>query len=151
MDDYEKILMVASGFRIAALLPYLKQLIHGYNAHEVCARRIYLVWQVRNIGKLCAIIFFRTKRSDKPDVTIAAQSLLNGALNEDTLDDGWVSINDLQDFCRSLTIENRFLLSQSTANLMISLKHFPLENVPRSIQARLHCEIFSRQKLKESI
>jgi hypothetical protein len=32
-------------------LPYLKQLIHGYNAREVRARRIHLVWQVRNIGK----------------------------------------------------------------------------------------------------
>jgi hypothetical protein len=28
----------------------------------------------------------------EPDVTIAAQPLLNGALNEDTLDDGWVRI-----------------------------------------------------------
>jgi NAD(P)H-flavin reductase len=51
MDDYENILMVASGFGIAAHLPYLKQLIHGYNAREVRARRIHLVWQVRDIGK----------------------------------------------------------------------------------------------------
>jgi NAD(P)H-flavin reductase len=51
MDDCENILMVASGFGIAAHLPYLKQLIHGYNAREVCARRIHLVWQVRDIGK----------------------------------------------------------------------------------------------------
>ncbi|KAG9229168.1 hypothetical protein BJ875DRAFT_524154 [Amylocarpus encephaloides] len=73
MDDSENILMVASDFGIAAHLPYLKQLIHGYNVREVRARRIHLVWQVRDI-----------------DVTIAAQPLLNGALNEDTLDDGWV-------------------------------------------------------------
>jgi NAD(P)H-flavin reductase len=51
MDDCENILMVASGFGIAAHLPYLKQLIHGYNAREVRARRIHLVWQVRDIGK----------------------------------------------------------------------------------------------------
>jgi FAD-binding domain len=31
MDDYENILMVASDFEIAAQLPYLKRLIHGYN------------------------------------------------------------------------------------------------------------------------
>jgi NAD(P)H-flavin reductase len=51
MDDCENILMVADGFGIAAHLPYLKQLIHGYNAREVSARRIHLVWQVREIGK----------------------------------------------------------------------------------------------------
>ncbi|KAH9209880.1 hypothetical protein DL95DRAFT_526617 [Leptodontidium sp. 2 PMI_412] len=54
-------------------LPYLKQLIRGYNARKLRARRIHLVWQVRDI-----------------DVTIAAQPLLNDALNEDTLDDGWI-------------------------------------------------------------
>jgi hypothetical protein len=52
MDDCENILMVASGFGIAAHLPYLKQLIYGYNAREVRTRRIHLVWQVRDIGKL---------------------------------------------------------------------------------------------------
>ena len=51
MDDCENILMVASGFGIAAHLPYLKKLIHGYNAREVRARRIHLVWQVRDISK----------------------------------------------------------------------------------------------------
>lgn len=51
MDDSENILMVASDFGIAAHLPYLKQLIHGYNVREVRARRIHLVWQVRDIGK----------------------------------------------------------------------------------------------------
>jgi hypothetical protein len=29
-----------------------------------------------------------------PDVTVAAQPLLNGALNKDTLDDGWVRITN---------------------------------------------------------
>ena len=51
MDDYKNILMIASGFRITAHLPYLKQLIYGYNSHEVRAWRIHLVWQVRDISK----------------------------------------------------------------------------------------------------
>ena len=62
MDDCENILMVASGFGIAAQLPYLKRLIHGYNARKLRAHRIHLVWQVRNIGKLLTyIIFIKTK------------------------------------------------------------------------------------------
>ena len=51
MDDCENIFIVASGLGIAAHLPYLKQLIHGYNAREVRARRVHLAWQVRDIGK----------------------------------------------------------------------------------------------------
>jgi hypothetical protein len=51
IEDCENILIVASGFGIVAHLLYLKQLIHGYNAHEVRARRIHLVWQVQDIGK----------------------------------------------------------------------------------------------------
>lgn len=43
MDEYESILMVASGFGIAAHLPHLKRLIYGYNARIVRARRIHLV------------------------------------------------------------------------------------------------------------
>lgn len=44
----------------------------------------------------------------EPDVTIAAQPLLNGALNEDTLDDGWVRTTTAVIFPVTLTAENRF-------------------------------------------
>ncbi|KAI9777253.1 MAG: hypothetical protein M1839_008983 [Geoglossum umbratile] len=60
MDKYENILMVTTGFGIAGHLPYLKQLIHSYNAREDI-----------NVG-------------------IAAQPLLNGALDEDKLGDGCI-------------------------------------------------------------
>jgi len=43
VGEYENILMIANGFGIAAHLPYLKQLIHGYNARKVRARHIHLV------------------------------------------------------------------------------------------------------------
>ncbi|CAG8974984.1 hypothetical protein HYALB_00011168 [Hymenoscyphus albidus] len=72
MEDCENILMVASGFGIAAHLPYLKQLIHGYNARR------------------SALVGFIYRDLTEVDVTIAAQSLLNGALSEDTLDDGFI-------------------------------------------------------------
>ncbi len=50
VGDFENVLMIADGFGIAAHLPYLKRLIHGYNARKVRARRIHLVWQLRDIG-----------------------------------------------------------------------------------------------------
>ncbi|KAH9203273.1 hypothetical protein DL95DRAFT_505089 [Leptodontidium sp. 2 PMI_412] len=71
MDEYESILMVASGFGIAAHLSSLKKLIYGYNARLGRTRRIRLVWQLRN-------------QADG----IGAQSFLNNALDEDKLDDG---------------------------------------------------------------
>jgi len=49
---YETVLMVASGFGIAAQLPYLKRLIHGYNACTIETRRVHLVWQLETTGKL---------------------------------------------------------------------------------------------------
>ncbi len=52
VGDYETVLMIASGFGIAAHLPYLKQLIYGYNACKTRTRRVHLVWQMQTLGKL---------------------------------------------------------------------------------------------------
>ena len=51
VEEYETILIVASGFSIIVQLPYLKCLIHGYNIQEVRVRRIRLVWQIEDKGK----------------------------------------------------------------------------------------------------
>lgn len=53
LGKYERVLMIASGFEIVAQLPYLRQLIRGYNDFTTRTRRIRLVWQLENIGK-CA-------------------------------------------------------------------------------------------------
>lgn len=89
VGEYETILIIASGFEIAAHLLYLKQLIHGYNVRKVRARRIYLIWQLSDIGES------RTDRSLAPrltslDVDIAAQPLLNNALDDDRTDKSYV-------------------------------------------------------------
>lgn len=49
--QYEKVVMVADGVGIAAQLPYLQKLIHGYHARQAFTRRIHLIWQVSDIGK----------------------------------------------------------------------------------------------------
>ena len=51
VGDYETVLMVASGSGIVAQLPYLKQLIYGYNARKSRTRRVHLVWQLETRGK----------------------------------------------------------------------------------------------------
>ena len=51
VGEYESILLVGTGFGMAALLPYLQRLIHGYQTRKVCTRRIRVIWQVRRIGK----------------------------------------------------------------------------------------------------
>lgn len=48
---YATVVMVADGIGIAAQLPYLQKLIHGYHARQVFTRRIHLIWQVNDIGK----------------------------------------------------------------------------------------------------
>ncbi|KIM93737.1 hypothetical protein OIDMADRAFT_61376 [Oidiodendron maius Zn] len=51
--DYDSILMVASGFGIAAVLPHLGKLVYGYDTRVVRACRIHLVWQIENKGSVC--------------------------------------------------------------------------------------------------
>ena len=50
VGEYETVLMVATGFGIAAQLPYLRKLIHGYNTCKARTRRVHLVWQLQNLG-----------------------------------------------------------------------------------------------------
>lgn len=49
--EYNKVVLVADDAGIAAQLPYLKRLIHGYHAGQVLTRKIHLVWQISDIGK----------------------------------------------------------------------------------------------------
>lgn len=46
------VLLVASGLGIVAQIPYLKQLIHDYNACRTRTRRIHLVWSIKTLGML---------------------------------------------------------------------------------------------------
>ncbi|KAM3533714.1 hypothetical protein MY4038_003029 [Beauveria bassiana] len=50
LGNYEVVLMIASGYGIAAQLPYLKQLIHGYNSRKARSRRVHLVWELKTLG-----------------------------------------------------------------------------------------------------
>lgn len=44
--EFGTVLMFASGIGIGAQLPHIKALITGYRNHEICTRRIMLVWQI---------------------------------------------------------------------------------------------------------
>jgi NAD(P)H-flavin reductase len=57
VGDYDVVLMVASGYGIAAQLPYLKQLLHEYNSRKAKSRRIHLVWELKTPGKLHLTVF----------------------------------------------------------------------------------------------
>lgn len=50
VGNYEVVLMVATGYGIAAQLPYLKCLLHNYNSHKARCRRIHLVWVLDTLG-----------------------------------------------------------------------------------------------------
>ena len=49
-EQYESVLMVADGFGIGTLLPYLKRLIHSYNVRKSRTNRIHLLWHIKDIG-----------------------------------------------------------------------------------------------------
>lgn len=46
--EYGTVVMIASGIGIAGHMPYIKDLIRGYNSCEVQTRRILLVWQIED-------------------------------------------------------------------------------------------------------
>ncbi|OJD10435.1 hypothetical protein AJ78_08552 [Emergomyces pasteurianus Ep9510] len=73
VSQYETVLAIASGFGIAGVLFYLKQLLHGYNTSTSSIRRVHLVWQVETLN-----------------IAIAAQPLLNSLLVDDVLDNGYI-------------------------------------------------------------
>lgn len=50
--NYGIVLLMASGLGIVGQIPYLKQLIHDYNACRTRTRRIHLVWSLKTIGML---------------------------------------------------------------------------------------------------
>ncbi|KFY66689.1 hypothetical protein V496_01943, partial [Pseudogymnoascus sp. VKM F-4515 (FW-2607)] len=52
---YGTVIMIATGVGIAGLMPYLKDLISGYNSCEVRTRRILLIWQIQNEGQEDAV------------------------------------------------------------------------------------------------
>lgn len=49
--DFERVLFFASGFGVAAALPYLRKLVHGRAQGESKPRTVCLIWHVNNIGR----------------------------------------------------------------------------------------------------
>lgn len=51
VNDYENVILIASGPGLVAVIPYVAMLIHGYNTCTMHVRRIHLIWQVEELGK----------------------------------------------------------------------------------------------------
>ncbi|KAF3037144.1 hypothetical protein E8E11_003317 [Didymella keratinophila] len=73
VGEYETVVMIASDFGIAAQLPYLDELVYGYNACKTRNRRVHLVWLLEKYSLISPLV-----------------SLLNAALEKDSLDDGFI-------------------------------------------------------------
>ncbi|KAJ6004609.1 rerric reductase like transmembrane component [Penicillium herquei] len=73
VDGFESVLVIATDFGIAGVISYMTKLVYGFNTGNSQVRRLRLVWEVHNL-----------------DIAIAAQPFLNGLLNDDILDDGYI-------------------------------------------------------------
>jgi hypothetical protein len=60
---YESVIMNATSFGIATQLPFLKQLIHGYNNYKARTCQVHLVWQLQSISNINSILL--NKVTDK--------------------------------------------------------------------------------------
>lgn len=88
VGNYESALLIASGFGVAATIPYLKKMIYGYNAWTLQVRRLHLVWQVDSIGEHPSQS--RLYPANMADTTFAAKDVLNSLLDDDIIDEGYV-------------------------------------------------------------
>lgn len=61
IHEYENIVMMATGFGIAAHLPYLKKLIHDHQCHQTPIRRIHLIWQMDKLGRVSLYLTILTR------------------------------------------------------------------------------------------
>lgn len=50
--EYGTVIMFATGIGIAGQMPYIKDLVIGYNSCEVRTRRVLVIWQIRKECKL---------------------------------------------------------------------------------------------------
>jgi predicted ferric reductase len=114
LDRYERVLMFASGLGIAVQLPYLRQLIRGFNDFTASTRRIHLVWQLENIGK-CTGYKTLLRQLTVAEDGAPAEEFLNKALGEDALDDGYVCIRLLAPMFL-LLIYSRYYIYLSTTH-----------------------------------
>lgn len=52
VDKFDNVLLVATGSGIIAMLPFLGSLIHDQRTYRSCTRRVHLVWQIDDLGKV---------------------------------------------------------------------------------------------------
>ncbi|KAE8384350.1 hypothetical protein BDV23DRAFT_177125 [Aspergillus alliaceus] len=70
---YKSALIVASGFSITAMIPFIKKMIYGYNMCTSQIHQVHLVWQVKTIN-----------------IALAAQDLLNSLLKDNIMDNSYI-------------------------------------------------------------
>jgi hypothetical protein len=89
-QDCGIVILVASGMGIVAQLPYLRQLIHNYNACRARTRRIHFIWILKTLG-MCSSTGLIGTMAQAIDLACIFEDILNEFLLGDTLDDGRVS------------------------------------------------------------
>lgn len=97
VGKYGSVLMVATGIGIAAQLPYLKELIWGFNHCEIRTRRIHLVWQLNFVGIVYVSEMMMVMLTEVGD-QIGAVGIINQMLKEDVKDKGYVRYPNIPEF-----------------------------------------------------
>ena len=90
MGDYGNVLLIATGFGIAAQVTYVKELIRDYHKCRVRTRRIHLVWQIQKWGK-ANILKCQDGANWIVEDRLVALDLINEALTEDSEQDAYVN------------------------------------------------------------
>jgi hypothetical protein len=96
VGDYETVVMIASDFGIASQLPYLRQLVYGYNRCKTRNRRIRLVWLLGAGRKRPSDLHSLLRADTSAEDITAAELLVNSVLVDDAQYYGYVSSASLE-------------------------------------------------------
>ena len=88
IGDYGRVLMLATGFGIAAQLPHLKALVQGFHDYRVRTREVVLVWQIERYSTSSELCYSRNS-FDLVDRE-PAKDLIDRILRHDFLTKGYV-------------------------------------------------------------
>ncbi|KAK5080449.1 hypothetical protein LTR05_008559 [Lithohypha guttulata] len=90
VDEYSTIVLVASEWGVLAQMPYLQHCAQAYNSSTTKARRVHLIWQLDHLGMSCDVKSMPVLTLILADDGRPAKDLLNRALDQDVLDNGYI-------------------------------------------------------------
>ncbi|KAL7940684.1 FAD-binding domain-containing protein [Trichoderma barbatum] len=142
VQDFDYILLFATGFGIATMLPYLTQLVHGCKERRTKAKRVHLIWQVYNLDLREAvkdIINPLFKDDNRSSANILYLSIYNEIdINKESSEHGHYTINpNKPEVASIIKAESAHIDVNSKTLVLVSANEKMRDNIRQAIRGYL--------------